>query len=321
MAEDITFSREEELAAYRSMLLIRRFEEKAGQLYALGAINGVCPLSIGQEAAVTGTLMAARPTDPIVSSLRSHGHMLARGIPPDVIFAELLGRTSGISKGRGGSAHMISQAHAFFGGPGVPGASAGIATGLAFASRYRKSDDVVLCFFGDGTAAKGRIFESYRIAADWKLPIVFVIENNTASTAVGGTLDDTPSNLAAAGVPYGIPGEQVDGIDVRRARSGAACAIGRARSGAGPQIIEILTYRYRGHGGLPARAGASEKRRDDADPITKSRARLIECGDATDAALKAIEKEVREQVIAAASAAKAAPMQTNVSAVLDGVSP
>ncbi|MFA5949617.1 MAG: thiamine pyrophosphate-dependent enzyme [Hyphomicrobium sp.] len=304
MADDITFSAEEELAAYRAMLLIRRFEEKAGQLYALGAIKGLCPLSIGQEASIVGLIMAARPDDPVITAYRSHGHMLARGISPEAMLAELLGRASGLSRGKGGSVNMMAKDKAFFGGFRTPGLPAPLGTGLAFASRYRQTSNVTLCFFGDGAASTGRVFESLKIAGDWRLPIVFVIDNNGADSAahIGSA-----SALSEAGEPFGIPGEQVDGIDVRRARAAGRRAIDRARSGGGPYILEMLTYRYRGHGGVAARAGSGEKRRDDTDPITKARSRLLEIAIATDGELKSLEKSVREEVIAAAAAAKAAP--------------
>lgn len=307
MAESIIFSREEELVAYRTMLLIRRFEEKAGQLYALGAITGSCPLSIGQEGSITGLLMAAKADDPVITAQRSHGVMLARGIPPEAIMAELLGRQTGLSRGRGGSLHMLSPSHAFYGATSIAGSSAALALGIAFAARYRAINAVTLCFYGDGQANKGRVLESYKLAADLSLPVVFIIDNNTASSEPPAVADAQPLPLSEIGRTFGIPGEQVDGIDVRRARAAGYRAIAHARAGKGPAILEMLTYRYRGHGGLPARAGVSEKRRDDADPIMKARGRIVESGFAIENELKVLEKDIREKVASAASFAKASP--------------
>lgn len=307
-AETIAFSRDEELAAYRSMLLIRRFEEKAGQLYALQAIQGSCPLSIGQEASIVGLMMAARDTDPVITGTRTHGHLLARGVEPRRLMAELLGRATGLSHGKGGTARLYAPEHHFYGGHGTAGLNAPLGTGLAFANRYRGDDAVTLCFFGDGAAGRGCVLEAYKTAAAWKLPIVFVIDNNTAAPGAGIVLGVVPSAISEGGTPYAIPGEQVDGIDVRRARAAGRRAIARARGGDGPTVLEMLTFRYRGHGGIPARAGAVEKRFDEADPVSKSRARILQSALVSERELKALEKEVRDVVTAAALAARADPV-------------
>lgn len=314
VADDITFTPEDELAAYRSMLLIRRFEEKAGQLYALGAVHGTCPLCIGQEGLIVGMMMAAKPADPVITGYRSHGHMLARGVAPERIMAELMGRTTGLSGGSGGSLHMFAPEQGFYGGHGTPGVAAPIGAGLAFAAKYRKAGAVCLCFFGDGAAGKGRVVETYRIAAEWKLPIVFVIDNNAAAPGSSIVIGQVPSALAERGAPFALPGEQVDGIDVRKVRAAGRRAIARARDGEGPTILEMLTYQYRGHVLPPAR-GAKEPRRDQADPVLKARARLREQRFATEAELKAIDREVRETVAAAVATAQAAPVPVPAAAI------
>jgi len=302
-------STNEEIAAYRSMLLIRRFEEKAGQLYALQAIHGTCPLCIGQEASIVGTMMEARETDPVITGYRTHGAVLARGVEPRLVMAELTGRKSGLAHGKGGTVRMFAPEHKFFGGLGSGGLVVPLGAGLAFASRYRGDDAVTLCFYGDGAAVRGRVLEAYKAAARWSLPIVFIVDNNTAAPGASIVLGSVPSALSESGRPFAIPGEQVDGIDVRRVRAAARRAIERARRGDGPTVLEMLTYRYRGHGGVPARAGANAERRiEDADPIVKARARLLADGLLSERALKVLEKEVKEIVVAAAAFARSEPV-------------
>lgn len=305
--ETIMVSPEQEVASYGTMLLIRRFEEKVGQLFALQAIHGVCPLCIGQEAAIVGMMLAAEPSDPVISGYRTHGPLLARGVDPKLIFAELLGRKTGLAGGKGGTVRMYAPEYQFYGGHGSAGLAAPLATGLAFAARYRGTGAVTLCFFGDGAAQRGRVAEAYRAAARWSLPVVFVVDNNTAAPGASIVLGSVPSALSESGAPFAIPGEQVDGIDVRHTRAAGLRAIERARRGDGPTILEMLTYRYRGHGGMPARPGSGERRIDDADPLTKARGRLLANGLISERALKALEKEVRDKVSAAANAARAEP--------------
>ncbi|MBX9861261.1 MAG: pyruvate dehydrogenase (acetyl-transferring) E1 component subunit alpha [Hyphomicrobium sp.] len=302
-AEDVTFSPDEEIASYRAMLLIRRFEEKAGQLYALQVIHGVCPLSIGQEASIVGMMMAARDTDPVITGYRTHGALLARGIDPRRVMAELMGRRGGLSGGKGGTVRMAAPDHAFYGGHGSAGVCAPLGGGLAFAARYRGDDAVTLAFYGDGAASRGRVFEAYRLAAQLKLPIVFIVDNNTASPGAGIVLGALPSAIAESGKPFAIPGEQVDGIDVRRVRAAGRRAIARARAGEGPTLLEMLTFRYRGHGAT-AQPGNAERRIAEADPVAKARARLLATSALTERALKALEKEVRETISSAALAAR-----------------
>jgi pyruvate dehydrogenase E1 component alpha subunit len=307
-AEDIMFSPDEEIAAYRVMLLIRRFEEKVGQLYALQAIHGACPLCIGQEAAIVGMMLASRPTDPVITGYRTHGALLARGVDPKLVMAELLGRRTGLSGGKGGTVRMFAPEFHFYGGHGSAGLAAPLGTGLALAAKNRGEGAVALCFFGDGAAQRGRVAEAYRAAARWSLPIVFVVDNNTAAPGASIVLGAVPSALSESGAPFAIPGEQVDGIDVRRTRAAGLRAIERARRGDGPTILEMLTYRYRGHGAMPARGGLGERRIDDADPIMKARSRILASSLLSERALKALEKEVRERVTAAATAARAEPV-------------
>lgn len=305
----ITFTPEEELSAYRSMLLIRRFEEKAGQLFALGAIRGTCQLSIGQEGAIVGMEMAAEKSDPVLSGRRCHGHMLARGLPPDRLMAELLGRQSGLQGGAGGSTEIVSEAHAYYGGHPTRGAQVPIGAGLAFASRYQGTGAVCLCSMGDGAAGKGIVHETLRLAALWKLPVVFLIDNNsTASSEMLGS-GQGPLALAERGAAFGIAVETVEAIDVRKVREAGRRAIARARSGEGPTVLELLTYAYRGHAAPSgSRSAQPERRREETDPLAKSRARILEDGVATDAELKKLEKSIKEKVTAAASFARAAAL-------------
>ncbi len=291
------FTKDEELHAYREMLLIRRFEEKAGQMYGMGLIGGFCHLYIGQEAVVTGIQMAATEDDSSITGYRDHGHMLAVGMDPKGIMAELTGRTGGLSKGKGGSMHMFSTDKKFYGGNGIVGAQVSLGTGLAFADKYRGNDNVSLVYFGDGAANQGQVYESFNMAKLWNLPVVYVIENN--KYAMGTSLERASSttNLSQRGESFGIPGEQVDGMDVRFVREAAERAIEHARSGKGPYILEMLTYRYRGHSmSDPAKYRSKDEvttMRSDHDPIEQVKARLLEKKYATEDDLKAIEKDVR----------------------------
>ncbi|UJQ94984.1 pyruvate dehydrogenase (acetyl-transferring) E1 component subunit alpha [Mariluticola halotolerans] len=291
------FTKDEELHAYREMLLIRRFEEKAGQMYGMGLIGGFCHLYIGQEAVVTGIQMAATEDDSSITGYRDHGHMLAVGMDPKGIMAELTGRKGGLSKGKGGSMHMFSTDKKFYGGNGIVGAQVSLGTGLAFADKYRGNDNVSLVYFGDGAANQGQVYESFNMAKLWDLPVVYVIENN--KYAMGTSLERASSttNLSQRGVSFGIPGEQVDGMDVRFVREAAERAIEHARSGKGPYILEMLTYRYRGHSmSDPAKYRSKDEvttMRSDHDPIEQVKARLLEKKYATEDDLKAIEKDVR----------------------------
>jgi pyruvate dehydrogenase E1 component alpha subunit len=296
--------KEQELAAYRDMLLIRRFEEKAGQMYGMGLIGGFCHLYIGQEAVVVGMQMTLKPGDEVITGYRDHGHMLACGMDPKGVMAELTGRRGGYSKGKGGSMHMFSAEKGFFGGHGIVGAQVSLGTGLAFANRYRGNDNVSLTYFGDGAANQGQVFESFNMAKLWKLPVVYVIENNQYGMGTSVTRASADPNLSHRGAAHGIPGEQVDGMDVRAVKAAGEKAVAWCRAGNGPIILEMLTYRYRGHSmSDPAKYRPKEeveKVRHEHDPIEQVRLRLIATKRASEEALKKVDAEVRVLVNAAA---------------------
>jgi pyruvate dehydrogenase E1 component alpha subunit len=294
------FGKAEELAAYRDMLLIRRFEEKAGQMYGMGLIGGFCHLYIGQEAVVVGMQMASREGDQVITGYRDHGHMLATGMESRGVMAELTGRRGGYSKGKGGSMHMFSKEKAFFGGHGIVGAQVSIGTGLGFANAYRGDGKVSLTYFGDGAANQGQVYESFNMAALWKLPVVYVIENNKYAMGTSVHRASAQPDFSKRGVSFNIPGEQVDGMDVRAVKAAGERAIEFARSGKGPYILEMLTYRYRGHSmSDPAKYRSKDevqKMRTEHDPIEQSRARLLNEHGVKEEELKKIDAEIREIV-------------------------
>jgi pyruvate dehydrogenase E1 component alpha subunit len=298
------FSKEQELSAYRQMLLIRRFEEKAGQLYGMGLIGGFCHLYIGQEAVVVGMQLAIKPGDEVITGYRDHGHMLACGMDPKGVMAELTGRRGGYSKGKGGSMHMFSVEKGFFGGHGIVGAQVPLGTGLAFANRYRGNDNVSLTYFGDGAANQGQVYESFNMAKLWKLPVIYVIENNQYGMGTSVARASATTNLSLRGRSFDIPGEQVDGMDVRAVKAAGDEAVKLCRDGNGPIILEMLTYRYRGHSmSDPAKYRTKEevdKMRTEHDPIEQVRSRLLQRGIASEDALKKIDAEVRSIVNEAA---------------------
>jgi pyruvate dehydrogenase E1 component alpha subunit len=294
------------------MLLIRRFEEKAGQLYGMGLIGGFCHLYIGQEAVVTGLQAAISPgRDSVVTGYRDHGHMLACGIDPKVVMAELTGRAAGISRGKGGSMHMFSVEHGFYGGHGIVAAQVPIGTGLAFAHKYKKDGGVALTYFGDGAANQGQVYESFNMAELWKLPVVFVIENNQYAMGTSVNRASAEDQLYRRGESFRIEGLQVDGMDVLAVRGAATTAIEWVRSGKGPILLEMKTYRFRGHSmSDPAKYRTRDEvqaMRDNSDPIETAKRDLLERGYADEAALKAIEKDVRAVVAEAADYAEQTP--------------
>ena len=294
------FTQEQELHALRQMLLIRRFEEKAGQMYGMGLIGGFCHLYIGQEAVVIGMQMAKRDGDQMITGYRDHGHMLACGMDPKGVMAELTGRRGGYSKGKGGSMHMFSPEKNFYGGHGIVGAPAPIGTGLAFANRYRQSDAVCLTFFGDGAANQGQVYESFNMAELWKLPVVYVIENNRYAMGTSVTRSSAQTDFSKRGLSFNIPGTEVDGMDVRAVKAAAEDAIAWCRAGKGPIIIEMMTYRYRGHSmSDPAKYRTKEevdKVRTEHDPIEQVRARLLAKNWASEDELKKIDASVRSVI-------------------------
>jgi pyruvate dehydrogenase E1 component alpha subunit len=304
------FTREQELIALRDMLLIRRFEEKAGQLYGMGAIGGFCHLYIGQEAVVVGMQMALKQGDEVITGYRDHGHMLATGMDAKGVMAELTGRRGGYSHGKGGSMHMFSKEKNFFGGHGIVGAQVSLGTGLAFANRYRGNDYVSITYFGDGAANQGQVYESFNMAELWKLPVVYVIENNRYAMGTSVTRSSAQTDFSKRGISFNIPGKQVDGMDVRAVKEAGEEAIAWCREGKGPFILEMQTYRYRGHSmSDPAKYRTREeveKVRHDQDPIEQVRNRLLADG-MNEQELKAIDAEVREIVNNAADFAQHDP--------------
>jgi pyruvate dehydrogenase E1 component alpha subunit len=294
------FSKDEELAAYRTMLTIRRFEEKAGQMYGMGLIGGFCHLYIGQEAVVVGMQMALKKGDEVITGYRDHGHMIATGMDPKGVMAELTGRTHGYSKGKGGSMHMFSVEKGFFGGHGIVGAQVPIGTGLAFANRYRGNDNISLTYFGDGAANQGQVYESFNMAELWKLPVIYVIENNRYAMGTSSSRSSAETNLSRRGLSFKIPGEQVDGMDVRAVKAAGSKAAEWCRAGKGPYILEMLTYRYRGHSmSDPAKYRTREEVeevRSHHDPIDMARARIIEKKFAKEDELKKIDVDVRDLI-------------------------
>ncbi|HET7848683.1 MAG TPA: pyruvate dehydrogenase (acetyl-transferring) E1 component subunit alpha, partial [Pseudolabrys sp.] len=291
------FTKAQDIGAYRDMLTIRRFEEKAGQMYGMGLIGGFCHLYIGQEAVVIGMQMTLKPGDQVITGYRDHGHMLSCGMDPKGVMAELTGRTHGYSKGKGGSMHMFSVEKGFYGGHGIVGAPVPIGTGLAFANTYRGTDNVCLTYFGDGAANQGQVYESFNMAELWKLPVVYVIENNRYAMGTAITRSSAETNLSRRGLSFNIPGEQVDGMDVRAVKAAGDKAVAWCRAGKGPYILEMLTYRYRGHSmSDPAKYRTREeveKVRATHDPIEQARQRIIEKKFASEEQLKKIDAKVR----------------------------
>jgi len=303
-------SAEELTSYYRDMLLIRRFEEKAGQLYGMGLIGGFCHLYIGQEAVVVGLEAAAEDGDKRVTSYRDHGHMLACGMDPNGVMAELTGREGGYSKGKGGSMHMFSKEKHFYGGHGIVAAQVPLGAGLAFADQYKGNGRVTFTYFGDGAANQGQVYETFNMAALWKLPVIFVIENNQYAMGTSQQRSTSSAEIWERGKAFGIPGEAVDGMDVLAVKEAGQKAMAHAREN-GPYILEIKTYRYRGHSmSDPAKYRTREevqKMRDERDPIESVRTLLLEGNHATEDDLKAIDKEIKKIVNESADFAKESP--------------
>jgi pyruvate dehydrogenase E1 component alpha subunit len=311
MARSTIATREHLLACYRDMLLIRRFEERSGQLYGMGLIGGFCHLYIGQEAVVVGLQAATREGDQVITGYRDHGHMLACGMDPKGVMAELTGRIGGYSRGKGGSMHMFSREKSFFGGHGIVGAQVSLGTGIAFANKYRKNGAVCLTYFGDGAANQGQVYESFNMASLWRLPVVFVVENNQYAMGTSVARSSSETHLHKRGVSFNIPGEEVDGMDVLAVQEAGARAIARARAGDGPTLLEMKTYRYRGHSmSDPAKYRTREEVEEvktHRDPIDHVKALLIDGGHASEDALKEIDREIRATVTEAAEFAQQSP--------------
>jgi pyruvate dehydrogenase E1 component alpha subunit len=299
------------LAFYRDMLLIRRFEERAGQLYGMGLIGGFCHLYIGQEAIAVGMQAVRKPGDQVITGYRDHGHMLAAGMDPKAVMAELTGRAAGSSHGKGGSMHMFSVEHGFYGGHGIVGAQVSLGTGIALANRYRDDGAVAFVYFGDGAANQGQVYESFNMASLWKLPVVYVIENNQYAMGTSVVRSSSDTHLFRRGAGFNIIGKEVDGMDVAAVRAAGLEAAEFARGGKGPIILEMKTYRYRGHsmsdpGKYRTRDEIDEVRKTR-DPIDHLRDRMESMGLADEAKLKGVDNEVKAIVADAAEFARTAP--------------
>lgn len=295
---------------YRDMLLIRRFEEKAGQLYGMGLIGGFCHLYIGQEAVVVGVQAALEEKDTVITAYRDHGHMLVTGMDPRGVMAELTGRVGGYSRGKGGSMHMFSREKGFYGGHGIVGAQVPLGAGLAFAHKYRNDGGITACYYGDGSSNQGQVFEAYNMAALWKLPILFIIENNGYGMGTSQSRH-AAGDLYRRGEPFGIPGKQVDGMDVTTVRDAAQEAVAHIRAGKGPYLLEMMTYRYRGHSmsdpGKYRSKDEVEQMRSNRDPIENLKNQLLSEGVVAEEELKIMEKEIRQIVADAAEFSQQSP--------------
>jgi pyruvate dehydrogenase E1 component alpha subunit len=304
-------NKDELLGYYRQMLLIRRFEERAGQLYGMGLIGGFCHLYIGQEAIAVGMQSVKQPGDQVITGYRDHGHMLACGMDPRSVMAELTGRAAGAAKGKGGSMHMFSPSADFYGGHGIVGAQVSLGTGLALSNRYTDNGKVSLVYFGDGAANQGQVYESFNMAELWRLPVVYVIENNQYAMGTSVERSSAETHLFKRGSSFNIPGAEVDGMDVLAVRDAGAKAMEHARSGQGPFILEMKTYRYRGHSmSDPAKYRTREEVdavRKTRDPIDHLQERMEAEKFADEATLKAIDAEVKKIVADAAEFARTAP--------------
>ena len=311
VASENSLGAAELLGFYRQMLLIRRFEERAGQLYGMGLIGGFCHLYIGQEAVVVGMQACLKSGDSVITSYRDHGHMLACGMDPKGVMAELTGRSGGYSRGKGGSMHMFSREKNFFGGHGIVGAQVPLGTGLAFAHRYNESGNLSLTYFGDGSANQGQVFESFNMAALWQLPVVYVVENNQYAMGTSVERSSAQTEFFRRGESLGIAGRKVDGMDVLAVREAGLEACEHARSGKGPILLEMKTYRYRGHSmSDPAKYRSREeveRMRSERDPIDHLRERLEAAGIADQGRLKELDRELRQVVSEAAEFAQQSP--------------
>jgi pyruvate dehydrogenase E1 component alpha subunit len=306
-----TISPEKALEAYHDMLLIRRFEERAAQLYGMGLIAGFCHLYIGQEAVVVGIQSVLKPQDSLITAYRDHGHMLAAGMDPRGVMAELTGRSGGYSKGKGGSMHMFSREKNFFGGHGIVGAQVPIGTGLAFAHQYKGDQGVCIVSLGDGAANQGQVYESYNMAALWKLPVVYVIENNGYGMGTSVERSSAGPNYYGRGQGWGIPGEKVDGMELMKVQEAAKRAVEHARSGKGPYILEMDTYRYRGHSmSDPAKYRSKEEVegvKEHRDPLDCFKAYMIKTLKIAEDQIKDIEDKVKVVVVDAVEFSKTSP--------------
>ena len=304
-------SGEELVFLYNKMLMIRRFEEKAGQLYGMGLIGGFCHLYIGQEAVVVGMQAAANDIDSVITSYRDHGHMLACGMSPKGVMAELTGRDGGYSRGKGGSMHMFSKEKRFFGGHGIVGAQVSLGTGLAFSHKYKSDNGVAMVYLGDGAVNQGQVYESFNMAQLWSLPVIYIIENNKYGMGTSVERASATTDLYHRGAAHSIPGAKIDGMDVLSVKSAGKKALKHCRAGKGPYILEMETYRYRGHSmSDPAKYRTKEevsKMRKESDPIDNLRQLMLEHKLTTEQTLKDIDREIKAVVMEAATYAQESP--------------
>jgi pyruvate dehydrogenase E1 component alpha subunit len=304
-------SNDELVEFYRQMLLVRRFEEKAGQMYGMGLIGGFCHLYIGQEAVVVGIQSALKDGDSVITGYREHGHMLVGGTDAKAVMAELTGRSGGCSRGKGGSMHMFDPENGFYGGHGIVGAQVSLGTGLGFAAKYRKTDNVSVAYFGDGAANQGQVYESFNMAQIWDLPVIYIIENNQYAMGTSVKRASSEVELCRRGESFRIPGEQVDGMNVLAVRAAMDKAVKHCREGKGPYILEMKTYRYRGHSmSDPAKYRSKEevqKMRADHDAIDQMKNLILDQGIMDEAELKALDKDIKATVADAASFAQECP--------------
>ena len=305
-------SKSDAIEAYKKMLLIRRFEEKAGQSYGLGQIGGFCHLYIGQEAVVVGLQMCIREGDQVITTYRDHGHMLACGMSPNGVMAELYGRADGYSKGKGGSMHMFSKVANFFGGHGIVGASVPLGTGLAFSNKYKKNKAITLTYFGDGAANQGQVYESFNMAKLWELPCIYIIENNRYAMGTSVQRSSAQKDLSQRGISFGIEGEQVNGMDIESVIDAGKRAVTKVRNNGGPYILEMLTYRYRGHSmSDPAQYRTRDEVkevRDHSDPIESLKNTIIENSYLTEEKLQLLNAEIKQIVDQSAQFAADSPL-------------
>jgi pyruvate dehydrogenase E1 component alpha subunit len=307
----VKYSSEELLGFYKVMLLIRRFEEKAGQMYGMGLIGGFCHLYIGQEAVVTGVQAALEEQDTVITTYRDHGHMLACGMEPRGVMAELTGRRDGYSKGKGGSMHMFSAEKQFYGGHGIVGANVPLGTGIAFAHQYKEDNGVCLTYFGDGAVNQGQVYESFNMAALWRLPVIFIIENNRYGMGTSVERASAGTELWQRGQAYGIPGKRIDGMDVRAVNVAARDALSFVRNKNGPFILEMQTYRYRGHSMSDPASYRSkqevQKVRSEKDPLDEIKSILLKNNELSEEFIKSLDSEIRDLVNEAAEFAQISP--------------
>ena len=314
-------SKSEALDAYKKMLLIRRFEEKAGQSYGLGHIGGFCHLYIGQEAVVVGLQMCIKDGDQVITTYRDHGHMLACGMSPNGVMAELYGRADGYSKGKGGSMHMFSKESNFYGGHGIVGASVPLGTGLAFSNKYKRNRAVTLTYFGDGAANQGQVYESFNMAKLWELPCIYVIENNRYAMGTSVQRSSAQKDLSQRGISFGIDGEQVNGMDIEAVIEAGKKAVAKVRNNGGPYILEMLTYRYRGHSmSDPAQYRSRDEVkevRDQSDPIENLKTKIIQNGYLTEDKLLELNSEIKKTVDDSTQFASDSPMPDDSELYID----